>query len=143
MISAVTNWNVIGLLYFVTSALVDFLHIDDALYASPVHLGGGIWGTIAVGLFLHHDRSPVIPDGAILYAWDDDAFIQFGIQCIGCVVITAWALAISAGTFFLLRVLGILRESKKHQLEGLDMENEQWAYPEPLTSETLLSAENV
>lgn len=27
------------------------LHIDDAVDAVPVHLGGGIWGTLAVGLY--------------------------------------------------------------------------------------------
>lgn len=31
--------------------LLEKFHIDDAVDAIPVHLGGGIWGTLAVGLF--------------------------------------------------------------------------------------------
>lgn len=40
-----------GILMFETRMLLDKLKLDDAVGAIPVHLTGGIWGTIAVGIF--------------------------------------------------------------------------------------------
>lgn len=40
-----------GLLAFFAVPLLDRLKIDDVVGAIPVHLVGGIWGTLAVGLF--------------------------------------------------------------------------------------------
>lgn len=34
-----------------SSKLLLWLHIDDPLDAAPVHLGGGVWGLLAGGLF--------------------------------------------------------------------------------------------
>ncbi len=40
-----------GILMFETRILLDKLRLDDAVGAIPVHLTGGIWGTLAVGIF--------------------------------------------------------------------------------------------
>ncbi len=40
-----------GILMFETRILLDKLKLDDAVGAIPVHLTGGIWGTLAVGIF--------------------------------------------------------------------------------------------
>lgn len=45
-----------GAIYCLLSNVLLFLHIDDPLDATIVHLCGGAWGTIAVALFLHPDR---------------------------------------------------------------------------------------
>ncbi len=42
-----------GLCVILCEALLESYRIDDPVGAVPVHLGCGIWGTIAVGLFVH------------------------------------------------------------------------------------------
>jgi Amt family ammonium transporter len=37
--------------YIFGCKVLDYFHIDDPVEASPVHMFGGIWGTIATGLF--------------------------------------------------------------------------------------------
>ncbi len=40
-----------GLIMWITDKVLIRLRIDDAVGAIPVHLGAGIWGTLAVGIF--------------------------------------------------------------------------------------------
>lgn len=40
-----------GVVMLLTSALLERFRIDDAIGAVPVHLGAGVWGTLAVALF--------------------------------------------------------------------------------------------
>lgn len=42
-----------GLLIILLEALLEFYRIDDPVGAVPVHLGCGIWGTLAAGLFVN------------------------------------------------------------------------------------------
>ena len=42
-----------GLCVILVEALLEFCRIDDPVGAVPVHLGCGIWGTMAVGLFVN------------------------------------------------------------------------------------------
>jgi Amt family ammonium transporter len=37
--------------YILGCFTIEKLHVDDAVEASPIHLFGGIWGTIATGIF--------------------------------------------------------------------------------------------
>lgn len=106
-----------------------FLHIDDPVDASAVHLCAGVWGTLAAGLFIKSDVIDHLPNGAILYAWDGDAFIQFGIQAIGVAVIIAWSSCLSLILFGSLRLIGVLRVSAEAEKEGLDFDNGEPAYP--------------
>ena len=55
--------------------------IDDAVGAVPVHLGAGIWGTLAVGLLGDPDAFPVASGN----------LEQVGIQLVGVGVAFAWA----------------------------------------------------
>jgi Amt family ammonium transporter len=57
-----------------------------------VHLEGGVWGTIACGLFRTGD--------SLFYSGD---IRFFGIQVLGALTITAWSL-ITMGMFFALMV---------------------------------------
>lgn len=53
----VENWAavVIGIIgagaYILGCVVIEKFHVDDAVEASPIHLFGGMWGTIATGLF--------------------------------------------------------------------------------------------
>ena len=42
-----------GLCVILVEALLEFYRIDDPVGAVPVHLGCGVWGTFAVGLFVN------------------------------------------------------------------------------------------
>lgn len=45
-----------GAIFFFFARLLVKLKIDDPVDASPLHLGNGVWGIIAVGLFAGHDE---------------------------------------------------------------------------------------
>ena len=64
--------------------LLERLRIDDAVGAVPVHLGAGIWGTLAVGLLGDVESFPVA----------DGRTEQIGIQLVGIGVCFAWAFGI-------------------------------------------------
>ena len=53
--------------------LLEKWRIDDAVGAVPVHLGGGVWGTLAVG---------ILGEGS---GWEN-----FGIQVLGVIIIAIW-----------------------------------------------------
>jgi Amt family ammonium transporter len=74
-----------GLAMLVVDALLLRLHLDDAVGAVPVHLGAGVWGTLAVGL---------MGDPAKLGTGLDWAS-QVGVQLIGIVVCGIWTFAIT------------------------------------------------
>lgn len=85
--------------------------IDDAIGAVPVHLFGGIWGTIALALF-----APADALGTGLTRWE-----QLGVQALGVVTIGAYALTVS---YVLLRTLNRwipLRVSREDERIGLNI----------------------
>jgi ammonium transporter len=67
----------------VTAAL-ERLRIDDAIDAVPVHLGAGVWGTLAVGLIGDQDA---FPTGA-------GRLEQIGIQLVGIATCFVWAFGV-------------------------------------------------
>jgi Amt family ammonium transporter len=86
---------------------VHFLtHYLDAI---PVHLGGGIWGTIACGLFRTGDS--LFYNGNIRF---------LGIQILGAFVIVAWTLTVMGFFFALLAYLKIFRVPAADEVSGLD-----------------------
>jgi len=120
---------VAGAVYCFWSHFFILANIDDPLNCGAVHLGGGLWGIMAVIIFAHPDRISDIPDGGILYSGSGDAFILFGVQCIGAAVIFAWSFTITGALFFIYRLLGILRVSEAQEEDGLDFKNGEPAYP--------------
>ncbi len=59
--------------------------LDDAVDAIPVHLGGGIWGTLAVALY---GRPEILQTGL-------SRMQQLGIQIVGIVVAGGWAFGLT------------------------------------------------
>jgi Amt family ammonium transporter len=45
-----------GPIYFYLSKLMLKLRLDDVVQAVPLHLGCGIWGMVATGLFAEQDK---------------------------------------------------------------------------------------
>ncbi|HWH75488.1 MAG TPA: ammonium transporter [Methylibium sp.] len=90
--------------------------IDDVVGAVSVHAVGGVWGTLAAGLF----KADAMFDAH-----------QFGVQLLGCAVAFAWSFGVSLAMYGLLaRAIG-LRASTLDEQRGLDFtEHYEVGYPE-------------
>lgn len=100
-----------GLVMLAVQALMDKLRIDDAVGAIPVHLGAGIWGTLAVGLFGNPDQL-----GTGL-SWGD----QILVQAAGIGLVGAYSFFAGLAFFWLLNMISKLRVTEDHELKGLNV----------------------
>ena len=91
---------VAGVLVVLGVELLNRLKIDDVVGAWPAHGLCGIWGGIATGIFGGYD---------------------LGVQVIGSLAIPAWAFLTMFLLFTLLKKADMLRVSREHELEGLDL----------------------
>jgi Amt family ammonium transporter len=90
--------------------------LDDSLDVFACHGAGGIWGTIATGLFASSLVNAAGPNG-LFYGnpW------QVVVQAVACVVVSAMAFF---GSYILLKVIGVftpLRVTAKDEDTGLDL----------------------
>ncbi|MBD2549149.1 ammonium transporter [Microcystis elabens FACHB-917] len=106
-------------------SFMDSIGIDDPVGAFSVHGVGGIWGTLAVGLF-NKDAGLLLGKG----------FNQLGLQFLGVfayaifTIITAWILWSILGA-----LTGGIRVHEKEELVGLDIsEHAMEAYPDFVAS---------
>jgi Amt family ammonium transporter len=105
-----------GLLSVVAAAALEARRIDDVVGAVSVHAVGGVWGTLAVGLF--HAGRPF--DLGLL-----------GVQALGCLVAAVWAFGMAWVVYTLLDRVMPLRASTLHEQRGLDFsEHHEVGYPE-------------
>ncbi len=94
--------------------LLDKLKLDDPVGAIAVHLGCGIWGTLAVGIF-----------------GNMAGFNQFLTQLSGVCIIGAFCLISSFIILFIIKKTMGLRVSREEEVEGLDSsEHGMNAYPD-------------
>jgi len=95
-------------------SLLDKLKLDDPVGAVAVHLGCGIWGTLAVGIFGNMAGTS-----------------QFLTQLTGVAVIGAFCLISSFLILFTIKKTMGLRVTKEEEIEGLDnAEHGMSAYPD-------------
>ncbi len=100
-----------GVLVVFAIPLLDKLKIDDAVGAIPVHLFGGVWGTMAV-LFTNPDAT-------------------FKGQFVSIVIIGAFVFGVSLVLWLILKATMGIRVSEEDEIMGLDMaELGMEAYPE-------------
>ena len=103
-----------GVIVVFAVALLDKLKLDDPVGAIAVHLGCGIWGTLAVGIF------GSMASGS-----------QFLTQLTGVGIIGAFCLISAFIILFTLKKAIGLRVSKREEIEGLDnAEHGMSAYPD-------------
>lgn len=118
-LSAIVIGAVAGLLLSPATHLLERFKIDDAVGAIPVHGVGGVWGTLAVGLF-HEADGLFVGGGAKL----------LGIQAIGAGAVLAFSFVGCYVIFQVIhRTIG-LRVSRHEELAGLDTKHGVQAYPE-------------
>ena len=105
-----------GILIVVAVELLDIrLHIDDPVGAIGVHLGNGVWGTLAVGLL----AAPDAPAGLRGLLYTGDAAL-LGKQTVGILSILAWTGVTITVTFLILKKTVGLRVSREEEIRGLD-----------------------
>ena len=92
-----------GVIVVYIVALLDKLKLDDPVGAIAVHLGCGIWGTLAVGIF-----------GELA------SVSQFISQFFGVVVVAGFCLVTSFIILFTLKKTIGIRVSKREEIDGLD-----------------------
>ena len=99
-----------GIICIWCSYLLQHWQIDDAIDKIPVHLGGGIWGTLAVALF---GNLELLPAG--------DRLNQLLIQMLGVAICGIWAFSI---TWIVLKIINRftpLRVSAIDEERGLNI----------------------
>jgi Amt family ammonium transporter len=103
----------IGALFYVFGCKVlDYLHVDDPVEAAPVHMFGGIWGTIATGIF----------DNQMGLLYEDPGKGRFfGYQILAIIAVMAWVGTTASITFYIMNRLGFLRVDKAIEIIGLDI----------------------
>lgn len=97
------------IMLFVEKLLIK-CQIDDAVGAIPVHLGGGIWGTLAVGIFANLETL-----GTGLTRME-----QITTQLIGIGVAAVIALVIAYGLFWVINKISPFRVPPDDELMGLN-----------------------
>lgn len=122
---------VAGVLATFGAILLEMLKLDDPVGAVPVHMVGGLWGTVAEGF------AP-LASGKEFYWWAPAGKVvpSFGVQCLGTASIFTFSLVCGLILFTILKYTVGLRVTDTEQLEGLDFhEHAATAYPEFETTE--------
>ena len=91
--------------------LLEHFRIDDAVGAIPVHLGAGIWGTLAVALFGQPDR----------LATGLDRWAQLQIQGLGILICFLWAFGMTYLLLILINRVSPLRVTPDSEHIGLNI----------------------
>ncbi len=110
-VSALAIGGIGGIVMLGVDYLMDYLHIDDAVGAIPVHLGAGIWGTLAVAIF---GKEEILGTG--LSRWG-----QLLIQATGIGVCFLWTFGLSYGLFMLINFFFPLRVTAEDERIGLNV----------------------
>ncbi|MEM9194348.1 MAG: ammonium transporter [Myxococcota bacterium] len=101
---------VAGVLVVEAVFFFDRIRVDDPVGAIAVHGVGGIFGTLAVGLFAS--------EGGLFHGGGVELL---GIQALGTLTAVAFAFGAGAILWFGMKLLpGGIRVSEEHELEGLD-----------------------
>jgi Amt family ammonium transporter len=120
--------------------LLEYFRIDDPIGAVPVHMLGGIWGTLSLGLFATGAFGVPTPNGVdtstvVTGLFYHGGFAQLLAQAIGSASITAATIVVTFGLMYAVKLTGTLRISEQGELDGLDLnEHGVNAYPEFVTS---------
>jgi ammonia channel protein AmtB len=100
-----------GMIVVFVSQLLEALKIDDAVGAIPVHLGAGIWGTLATGFY--GDLETL---GTGLSRLE-----QIGVQGLGVLVYGIWTFGMAYLVFSAGNAVFRFRVSEEDELAGLNI----------------------
>lgn len=113
----------------------DKLKIDDPVGALAVHGIGGIFGTLAVGLFAQDAIAPGTTGNGLFFGGGLSLLAK---QAIGVVAVGATVFVISLVLWLLIKATIGVRVSQEEEIEGLDVgEHGNRAYPDFVQTETV------
>jgi Amt family ammonium transporter len=115
--------------------LLDKLRLDDPVGALAVHGMGGIFGTLAVGLFAQDKFAPGTTGDGLFFGGGAGLFAN---QLIGVLAVGAFVFAVSMIAWLGIKATLGVRVSEEEELEGLDIgEHGNRAYPDFVQTETV------
>ena len=100
-----------GMIVVFFGRVLETLNIDDAVGAIPVHLGAGIWGTLATGLY--GDLETL---GTGLTRLE-----QVGVQALGITVYGIWSFGLAFLAFYAGNAVLRFRVSEAAEIAGLNI----------------------
>lgn len=109
---AVAIGAIAGAIVFGGTLLLEKLRIDDVVGAIPVHGFCGVWGTVAVGIF-------ITPEALALTG--NTRLAQIGVQALGVGAAFLWAFSIAFLMVTLIRVTIGIRVSPEDEETGLNI----------------------
>ncbi len=109
-LNAVIIGGIGGIVMFVMEEALERFQIDDAVGAIPVHLGAGVWGTLAFGIFA---------DSQYLVA--DSRGEQILVQLVGIVVCAVWTFGVVYMVLSIFNRISPLRVSLEDEKIGLNV----------------------
>lgn len=110
-VSAIVIGAIGGLVMKGVEVLLERYRIDDAVGAIPVHLGAGVWGTLAVGIF---GRPELLNTGLGRGA-------QIGVQFLGIAVCFLWVFGVMTILLRFINLLYPLRVTAAAEQTGLNI----------------------
>ncbi len=108
-----------GIVYYLASNLMEYLHIDDPLDAFAVHGCGGIWGVLSVGVFGLDKYVKFAGYSEQLYSHTTQGE-RFLTQLCLVVVVAVWVIVNAGLLFAVLKYLKILRIDEAMERSGVD-----------------------
>ncbi len=105
-----------GVIVVLGVRLLDNIGIDDPVGAVPVHGMNGVWGTLSVGIW-GQQALGLARDGLL----HGGGLTQLGVQALGTVVVSLFAMASMGVVFFAIKRTVGLRVSRDEELRGLDI----------------------
>ncbi|MBC7266160.1 MAG: ammonium transporter [Coriobacteriia bacterium] len=113
----------------------DKMRIDDPVGALAVHGIGGIFGTLAVGLFAQDAIAPGTTGNGLFFG---GGFSLLAKQAVGVAAVGATVFTVSLVLWLLIKATLGVRVSQEEELEGLDVgEHGNRAYPDFVQTETV------
>ena len=100
-----------GMIVVFFSQILETFKIDDAVGAIPVHLGAGIWGTLATGLY---GDLETLGTGL-------SRFEQIGVQGLGVLVYGVWTFGVAFLVFSAGNAVHRFRVSEEAEIAGLNI----------------------
>jgi Amt family ammonium transporter len=133
--SSLVIGSVAGALVVFGVLLLDKLKLDDPVGALAVHGMGGIFGTIAVGLFAQDKFAPGTTGNGLFFGGGFNLLLS---QLTGVVTVGAFVFGVSLIAWLAIKATMGVRVTEEEELEGLDVgEHGNRAYPDFVQTETV------